>query len=429
MSDFYSKFEPRGDSTRAAKSVSDELFDHKHDPSDLYEHDRQDLSETNERSVGSAFLSEVLDAIQPGTAALSTRVASLAVQGKLHTDFNGLVSEIQRTGTPLSQQLVDRVDTMKSEGWRFWQIAYDKLEDAGLYDARAREVLVAREQCMIRYILGASGENPRTSLVGVLTHEIAHNEGLKHFPSTFLADASPTRVDAFRILAHETNAMMAEMHVETNRGQIVICREYLEALKANRLGSQIHTNYLANNPELESITNDEAKRFVNQYIKERWGEPLDWEGRVKSYNLQPPTTALAESKSFDPPGLQDHNADFREERLEAGSETRRFRLSRFLQAPIASGTIHGIKILGAVGTSAAVHSIRSSFINEGLGSALGETTRIGAGYGGFELGTAWARCGQAAGLRKALLFGFVGAYAAEHLVGNPLKDAIKSKFQ
>lgn len=370
-------------------------------------------------------LEAVSKSLTPGVSALSTRIAMLGLSGDLHIDFGRLTIEISRAQTPLSSELVNRIEIMKADSWRFWEIPHNDLGDLGQYDAKAREVLVARDRSIAGYVLGATKEHPRESMVAVLSHEVAHNEGLRHFPSRFISGQTPERLDAFRLLAHETNAMMAEMHIEQHRNRITISDGYHQALQAGELGAEIRHNYIEKNPELNSITRIEATEFVKEYVGERWGDPLDADGRVKSYSLNPPTSALAESKVFDPPGLADHAADFEKERIEMESESRRYKFARLCQSSSGAATIHGIKILGALGAVAAVHTVRNSF-NDSFSSGLAETTRMGIGFGGFEAGTALARFGNVAPIRRALVLGFAGAYAAEHVVGTPLYNKIRA---
>ncbi len=158
-------------------------------------------------------LEAVSKSLTPGVSALSTRIAMLGLSGDLHIDFGRLTIEISRAQTPLSSELVNRIEIMKADSWRFWEIPHNDLGDLGQYDAKAREVLVARDRSIAGYVLGATKEHPRESMVAVLSHEVAHNEGLRHFPSRFISGQTPERLDAFRLLAHETNAMMAEMHI------------------------------------------------------------------------------------------------------------------------------------------------------------------------------------------------------------------------
>ncbi|MBY0548306.1 MAG: hypothetical protein K2W95_13505 [Candidatus Obscuribacterales bacterium] len=364
-------------------------------------------------------------ALNPGVSALSTRIAALGLAGDLHIDFGRLITEISRVRTPLSTELVNRIETMKADNWRFWEIPLKDLGARGQYDARAREVLVARDRSIAGYVLGATNEHPRESMVAVLSHEVAHNEGLKHLPDRFLNGQTPERLDAFRLLAHETNAMMAEMHIEQNRHRITISDGYHLALQSGELGAEIRHSYIAMNPELKSITEVEATEFVEEYVGERWGDPLDADGRVKSYSLNPPTSALAESKVFDPPGLEHHAADFEKERIEMDSENRRYKIARLCQTGSGAATIHGIKIVGALGAVAAVHAVRNSF-NDSFGSGLAEMARMGVGFCGFEAGTALARFGNVAPIRRALVLGFAGAYAAEHSFGTPLYNNIRA---
>lgn len=370
----------------------------------------------------------VCKSLAPGVSALSTRLALLAFRGDLHVGFGRLVHEIAMAKTPLSRELVSRIDTMKAENWRFWEMPYKDLDDFGQYDARAREVLYARDRSIAAYVLGADKRHPRESMVTVLAHEAAHNEGLKHFPLRFLEGQTAERLEAFRLLAHETNALMAEMHVEQHRNRIAISADFQEALKCGELGAEIRAVYMDKNSELMAVSELEATDFVREYIGERWGDPLDADGKVRSYKLNPPTSVLAESTVYDPPGIDDHAADFRSERIQTGSESMRYRVARLCQSNAGAVTIHSVKVLGALGAVAAVHTIRNSF-NDSFSSGLAESTRMGIGFGGFELGTALARFGGVAPIRRALLFGFLGAYAAEHTLGTTMYNRVRSTLQ
>ncbi len=362
--------------------------------------------------------------LYPGFGALSTRVAVLAVRGDLHTDLGWISREIASIESPLGKQLIDRMQIMKSEGWRLWEMSPRELGFAGLYDPYARDLNYARRASLIPYLLGCTTEHPRESLVGVVAHELAHHDGLKHFPKRFLEGFSPEKLNGFRVLAYETNAIMAEIHVEQMRGGTVYSSAYAEALKKGDLGGQIHHNYCTD-PHVERVTRVEAREFVNEYIAERWGNPLDANGQVKPFELNPPPKALAESKIHDPARLVADAGDYNEMRAETGAETNRNKLARALQSRIGSTATHGLKIAGALGAFSAVHSIKSSF-NEGPGAGFGELAAVGSGFGGFEVGAACARLGGVAPLGKLVLCGFIGAYAAENIIGAPLKRAFRA---
>jgi hypothetical protein len=377
---------------------------------------------------------QVQELVGPGISALSTRLAYLGLRGDLHTDVFRLQREIAAIKTPLSAELVDRMGTARSNGWLIREATttelrgteaglYDRTE-AGLYDPFAREILYSRKgTSMLAYVTGATTDHPRNAMVSVLSHEVGHTEGLKHFPLRFLEGQSTERVSAFRLLAEETNAFMAEMHVEQTRGKIIYTEQYTEALRNGELGARIYKNYYYQTPVLKSIASTEAKEFVNEYIAERWGNPLDSQGKVKSYSLNPTPEQIAESKRFDPERLKAMESDYIAERTEAGSESFRTRFARACQTRLGSATIHGAKVVGTVGACVAAHSVRKGF-NQSFSSGLAESARVGVGLGGFELGAGFARLGYTTSAGKALLFGFIGAAIADRAIGAPVHNLI-----
>lgn len=375
-------------------------------------------------------MEEFVECAYPGASAIATRIACLAVKGDLHTDIHKLQRNIRSIDSPLTSQLCDRMNSMKSNGWRFWEISSNEMPGAmGQYDPPTREVTLARQARFgattpyWAYLLGVTAEHPYAKMTGVLSHEVAHHDGLKHFPSRYLHGQSAERLVYFRELAYETNAFIAQIHVEQASGGPVFSQTMLDALKKHDLGGAIYDHYQSR--ERPPISRAEANGFVNEYIAERWGNPLDADGKVKPYELNPPPSALEESKIYDPNRLEALNMDAAAEREKLGSESLRNRLSRTLQSRVGSATVHGVKIFGAVGMCAAAHSVRFSF-HDSLGSGLGETAKIGIGFGGFEAGAAIARATGGSTLGKTLALGFLGACAAENIIGRPVHRLVKA---
>ncbi len=208
---------------------------------------------------------------------------------------------------------------------------------------------------------------------------------------------------------------MTEAHVDQVRGT-THAANVVEALKSQKLGAFIHENWYRTYGDLKHVTSTEATAFVNEYIAERWGEPLDGKDRVKPFSLNPtPQQALAESTKYDPLRLEALAADYKAERVLDGSQTERYKFVRACQTGLGSSAVHGLKIFGTLGLASAVHSVKYSF-KESTGEGIGQLAHVGIGFGGFEAGTTLARCGASSPIGRALLFGFIGAYAADQLV-------------
>ncbi|MBY0548343.1 MAG: hypothetical protein K2W95_13690 [Candidatus Obscuribacterales bacterium] len=366
---------------------------------------------------------EFASLFEPGAGALTTRLAYLGLRGDLHTTPGRITREFAALRSPMGVQLADRVAEMKADGWRVWETARNG-SSAGLYDPGTREITYRRPISIVPYILGASSEHPRQALVPLVAHEVGHHDALKHFPESFLKGQSTERIAAFRSLAYETNALMTEAHVDQVRGT-AYSAEVIESVKSQKLGAYIHEKWYRTYDALKQISKAEATTFVNEYIAERWGEPLDGTGRVKPFSLNPtPLQALAESTRYDPLRLEALTIDYKAERMLDGSQTERYRFMRACQTGLGSTAVHGLKIFGTLGLAGAVHSVKYSF-NESTGEGVGQLAHVGIGFGGFEAGTLLARCGSSAPIGRALIFGFIGAYTADQLVGKHVKRGLK----
>lgn len=371
-------------------------------------------------------LQEVDEFLKSGAGALTTRFAYLGLRGQLHTSPHGLLSDLRTLNSSMAGELANRIDSMKDSGWRFWENRGDTA--AGRYDANARDLTYKRQSSLASYILGATTEHPRTAMVPVIAHELGHHDALMHFPKPYFEGQSTERLAAFQLLASETNAIMLEGHVGQIRGA-VIEPDLIDALKKGTLGELIHNSWSDSYEEFKHVTKQEAKMFVNDYVSERWGNPFDSNGQIKPYKLNPsPTEVSPEFRKYDLESFKALESDYKAERQRVGLETPENRMMRACQTGPGSTAIYGLKVFGALGLGGAVHSVRSSF-GESTASGIGQLANVGINFGGFESGTALARIGGAAPIRRALVLGFSGAYAAEHLIGHRTKEGIKNLLQ
>lgn len=375
----------------------------------------------NERTL----FQETASALLPGLSALSTRIAMLAVRGQLHTDIRQIERILSTADTPMGAQLVERMYRMRADGWRISQVRPGDIWGLGEYNPQTRDISYCRRDSYVPFLVGAKNTGPRETIISTVVHEAGHHDALTNLPKRFIEGQSAERVSAFRALAAETNAIMAEAHMENARGVSIFSSEYLRNMKENTLGSHIRNGWYEYNREFASITAAEAREFVNEYIGERWGDPLNARGEVKPYRLNPePLEAVAEMTKFDPDRLNLLKGDFAAHRKANGTETSFHRLLRASQTRVGSAAVHGAKIFCALGTLAAIQSVRSGF-RSGLSDGCGELAKVGIGFAGFELGAAAARFGRSAPIGRTLFFGFVGASVAEKILGEPLSHWIR----
>ncbi len=373
---------------------------------------------------------EARELLAPGASAVCTRAAVLGLTGRLHTDFRSIERTLTSIDSPLGSQFKTRLADMRGAGWRFECTSEAKLGGAGgMYVPGSREVLYTKPS-IIPYMLGLTGEHPSASAVSIVAHELGHHDGIVTHPENAVSGRAQQRTLAFRTLATETNAIVAQIQVEHALKSDVYCGPRRSALLTNTLGGQIYHDWYKSVPALGSVTEAEANTFVKDYIRNRWGpEILDSRtGLLKPLSLDPGGVPfVGEPLPADAEAIAGRDAYLRN-RVEVGSESRMLKFSRFCQSTVGSSAIHGVKILGAVGAFSMANSIHSGF-NESVGTGCGETARAGIGLGGFEVGTLAGRTMLsnrfAPPVGKILLAGFVGAYVADRALGSRVFERVQ----
>ncbi|MBX9690998.1 MAG: hypothetical protein K2Z81_01340, partial [Cyanobacteria bacterium] len=335
-----------------------------------------------------SFSEEAKETLGPGASAVCTRAAVLGLTGRLHTSFSSIERTLNAIDSPLGSQFSNRLADMRSNGWRFERVAPRDIGNAGgMYLPESRELLYTRPSS-IPYILGLTSEHPSASATSIVAHELGHHDGIRSHPESRLSGTSQLRTMAYRTLASETNAIVAQIQVEGALKADVFSGPYRSALLNNTLGGQIFRDWSRSVPAFQSISEAEANTFVNDYIRNRWGpEIVDARtGNLRFLSLEPGGAPFEGEPLPQDAELASRADDYRSRRVEANSENRLLRLSRACQSRIGSSAIHGLKVTGALGACVMANSIYSGF-NESVGSGFGETARAGVGFAGFELGT------------------------------------------
>jgi hypothetical protein len=366
------------------------------------------------------------------SSAIATRAAVLAATGKLDSSMVRIERTLGSMPSSMGPQFVERIAEMRGQGWQIGAVPRSILSPgAGAEMAIDTRMLGYPKMPKVDYILGL-GPNPYPELVSRVAHELGHFDGIKTPPDLQTFSPAESRIVAFRRLASETNAILGQVHVENTFKWNADSAPMMEAMRSRNLGGYIHRQWKEAYPSFSSISETEAKTFVNGYVEARFKtSPINAvTGEVRAFDLKKaiPAEFFKEPLPVDGAIAEMLKGDAYKAQRELCGLTESSRASKFF-AETRGGTFlaEAGKTLGVLGALAAINEMRFGF-HKSAGHGVGAAGQIALGYGGFELGTLVGRIlisATPARPLKILAAGMAGAFVADQLIGKPVNSALQ----
>jgi hypothetical protein len=399
----------------------------------------------------------------PWGAAVSARVMSLALSGRLTAD-NASIKRMIASAGPVGEQLLGRLDKLEGKGWSLgsmsWSDPYLKAESPGFLKRSARMVTLSGyhfdhyNDTPIRRIaynnmagvLGSmTGANfgtgdPLRHAAAIVAHELSHEDGTLYGHKDWQKlPVGEQQVLAKRLLATETRAILTQLHVGQHIGDMNLANESLRAaLKKGDLGGYIHDTWAKASDvygSFSTVKRKDASSFVNQYIEETFGKGvIDTKtGKVNAFNIDAglgkqvgmtSVDAEMEAKLFrNVPGAQAKNGF--SERV----------------AGIRGGgpLLKSLQVAGAYGMLSMFSDVNKSF-EAGPFEGTGRLARVAADWGGMEAGglvgvgtsrmlislLPQSRIGQFALPMLSIFGGMGGAHLTDKYIGQKIETSVLS---
>ncbi|MBX9721934.1 MAG: hypothetical protein K2X81_11105, partial [Candidatus Obscuribacterales bacterium] len=384
---------------------------------------------------------------------------------QLYVDNYSVQKSLASLKSPVAEQVLQRWHLMQDQGWtieKAGSLVYDKsgrpsrMSSAGLFQMEERYLGYKPTASTFQRILG--GASPNETAASVLAHEISHHDGhFRHYlhPNDLEANA----ITAKRILATESRALVTQVHLAQVGGagysQAPHVEGALKALRADDLGGYIHRNW-ANwdswslktdqlyaqgpnymrrynacpNPEFGFITEQEARLFVNEYLKETFGSNLvdPVNGKVRAFDLD---AGLGKMNS---PALPaDHaklNSNYRWQ-LQAGEPAYSPHLPTVTASERNFGrVVRGVQVVGSLGLLCMAGDVHKSF-QKGLPSGAAKLGEVALSWGAFEAGLALSsklvgKVNPYCGLAVGFAAGTGSAILADYMLGDKVRTTLST---
>ncbi len=424
---------------------------------------RADLSETKEKQSGLSFDMIHQSPVRPVAEALAARTSYLAASGQLYVDNYSVQKSLASLKSPVADQVLQRWHLMQDQGWtieKAGSLVFDKagrpskMSSAGLFQMEERYLGYKPTKTNLQRILG--GVSPNETAASVLAHEISHHDGhLRHYlhPN----DLETNALMAKRILATESRAILTQVHLAQIGGagysQAPHVEGALKALRADDLGGYIHRNWVnwdswnpnvdklyaqgpnymrrynaCPNPEFGFITEQEARLFVNDYLKETFGTNLldPATGKVRAFDLDAglgkmngPTLSADLAKTPNNYRWQ----------LQAGEPAYSPQLPALTASERNFGrVVRGVQTVGALGLLCMAGDVHKSF-QQGLPTGVAKLGEVGLCWGAFEGGLALSskligKVNPYCGLAVGFAAGTGSAILADYMLGDKVRNTL-----
>jgi hypothetical protein len=371
--------------------------------------------------------------LMPGAVGISARAVHLGLTGQLHIDAGAYRRQFASMESPVAQTLAKRLTELEENGWQILKAAPDA--HAGLYSPGQRRIFAQPQGSMLRYMAGLDA-SPIKHTLPIVAHELGHSNGVPIYRSV-LSDVVEQAVMHERSVEGETISMLAETHiagqlnVKDHRPYEVNTGVRTAAIKAGTLGEYIGETHF---PKQDI---EKAGQITNRLIDTVYsGSPIDAAtGKVRAFDLESlygrVTTALPADNAA---RMQRQKQDYLRIRADNGPDLRSAR-DQFLHAgesDTRSMAAHFGKGVLALGALAMVSDIAGAF-EESTAAGLGRTAKTGIEWGGYSMGASLANryVDELAVTRPTLatlpvmVLGFIGAYAADKLLGEQAEEKIR----
>lgn len=329
----------------------------------------------------------------PSLAALSARWLIHSANGGADESMSNMRRHLQASG-PIGEQIISRMDRLQAEGWvierlhltdpvlsRLWPNWWQRLgayaaKGSGYCSQADRRITAGSAKASLDFLLTGYGcGSPAKLATTVLAHEVSHADGIELGDSS---DSAQRQVFAQRYLSTESRAVLCELKVAQEIGahsfELDLRRH---ALRKGDLGGFIYDNWQYD--AFQSLTRQQAKAFVNNYLREHFGEDLvnSRTGSIKSFSLEAGLAPSTEFTSADSDLLT---------RLHCGGsavEPGKFSKIRLDSARIFSSSLHPLAAFACLNSFGDVSGSFKRSPSEGVGR-LG---RLSCDWFGYELGS------------------------------------------
>lgn len=368
----------------------------------LYETIRSARSSVRSGEVPSASRAPIDAPAGPYLTAAASRYACWTIIGRLELDPLSMQSHLSRCG-PVGDQLLGRMNKLQSNGWTFSPLKFNDplltqahpnyfkrlgayLSMGGYNSSSLRRITYGSPLSTLCALSGAlpGRSNPSKEYATFLAHELSHADGILVGDS--LKNHGERRVFADRMLATETRALLAELHVADKIGASILDHNRLRAsAMARDLGGGIFDN--CRYKQFAAINRADAVRFVNRYTDETFGASIfdSQTGKVRTFDINAGLDRQIGKTSQD-----EFLRQLRQIPGEpiAGARTCASRMSfNNRSARVLGYCGRSLFALGSLGTLADV----AGAFKQSPAHGVGRLARTGLDWGGFEISSVLAR--------------------------------------
>lgn len=346
------------------------------------------------------------------SSALLARTGYLASIGELQTDKASVMSKLGESahGSALVDQLVrfeeagskvERVGLMNWKGSPYtWKDLINPFGTAGRIDRHGisyRNNLVDSATAILTHNRDVG---PRSVSAYTLAHEAGHLDGtIGNF--FFAKGADPKHVAALQI-KQETDAIISAVKWQQSVGRAIADGgSFQTELARGTLGSRIKHQWWY--PELKHLSEIEADAVANAHIKSVFGNLVDSSGVIKPYSLE-------RVQFINKNGLVEGGKEFA---TALETSERQFLRPGTLNSSFGRSLGRVAQVAGVISVGYMITDVADGF-KKGATEGIREVLRIGANWGGWELGVALALKTRSYRSPVAcILGGVIGSIAAD----------------